>query len=401
MKWLILVLVCLHLSEGLLRVPLLKGKSIRETMKEKGVLHKYLEKHRHYDPAYKFFNNFATAYEPLSNNMDMSYYGQISIGTPPQNFLVLFDTGSSNLWVPSTYCQSEACTSHTMFNPSQSSTFSTQNQYFSIQYGSGSLTGIFGYDTVAIQSLSITNQEFGLSETEPGSNFVYAQFDGILGLAYPSLSAGGAQTVMQGLLQENLLDAPIFSFYLSGQEGSQGGELVLGGVDSSLYTGQITWTPVTQTTYWQIGIESFSVGEQTSNWCSQGCQGIVDTGTSLLTAPQQIFSELMQYIGAQADDNGQYVASCDTESLPTLIFVISGTSFPLPPSAYVLQSENDYCTVGIEPTYLASQNGQPLWILGDVFLRSYYSVYDLGNNQVGFATAVSCPRRGGGVGHGM
>lgn len=53
-----------------------------------------------------------------------------------------------------------------------------------------------------------------------------------------------------------------------------------------------------------------------------------------------------------------------------------------------LVQNNGYCTVGVEPTYLPSQNGQPLWILGDVFLRSYYSVYDMGNNRVGFATAA-------------
>ncbi|XP_028587866.1 gastricsin-like [Podarcis muralis] len=386
MKWLILALVCLHLCEGaVVKVPLKKFKSMREVMKEKGVLEKFL-KDNHYDPASKYFNNYASGYEPLANYMDMSYYGEISIGTPPQNFLVLFDTGSSNLWVPSVYCQSQACTNHPLFNPSQSSTYSTNDQTFSLQYGTGSLTGLFGYDTVTIQGISITNQEFGLSETEPGTNFVYAQFDGILGLAYPAISSGGATTVMQGMLQQNLLDAPVFGFYLSGQEGNQGGELALGGVDSSLYSGQIVWTPVTQEAYWQIAIESFYIGNQISNWCSQGCQAIVDTGTSLLTAPQQVFGELMQYIGAEQDSNGEYVVSCSNiQSMPTITFVIGGSSFPLSPSAYVLQNNSGYCSIGIMPTYLPSQNGQPLWILGDVFLRSYYSVYDLGNNQVGFA----------------
>ncbi|XP_044307238.1 gastricsin-like [Varanus komodoensis] len=390
MKWLILALVCLHLSEGaVIKVPLKRFKSMREVMKEKGVLEHYV-KHHHYDPASKYFNQFATAYEPLANYMDMSYYGQISIGTPAQNFLVLFDTGSSNLWVPSVYCQSEACTNHPLFDPSQSSTYSSNGQTFSLQYGTGSLTGVFGYDTVTIQGISISNQEFGLSETEPGTNFVYSQFDGILGLAYPSISAGGATTVMQGLLQENLLDAPVFSFYLSGQEGSQGGgELVLGGVDSNLYSGQIFWTPVTQEAYWQIGIESFYIGNEITDWCGQGCQGIVDTGTSLLTAPGQIFAELMQYIGAQEDSNGEYVVSCSNiQSMPTITFTINGNNFPLSPSAYVLENNGGYCSIGIMPTYLPSQNGQPLWILGDVFLRSYYSVYDLGNNQIGFAAAA-------------
>ncbi|KAG8132118.1 hypothetical protein E2320_010000 [Naja naja] len=350
---------------------------MREVMKEKGVNGPLL--HKYYDPASKYTNSFA-----------MSYYGQISIGTPPQNFMVLFDTGSSNLWVPSVYCQSQPCNNHQLFNPSQSSTYSSNGQTFSIQYGSGSLTGVFGYDTVTIQGIPITNQEFGLSETEPGSAFVYSKFDGILGLAYPSLSAGGATTVMQGMIQENLIDAPVFSFYLSQQPSVQnGGALILGGIDSSLYTGQIYWSPVTQDLYWQIAIDGFMVNNQVTNWCSQGCQAIVDTGTSLLTVPGQFFDQLMQQLGAQQNNYGTFVVNCnDLQYMPTITFDINGVNFPLTPSAYVLQYSGDYCEVGISPTYLPSQNGQPLWILGDVFLRPYYSVYDLGNNRVGFAAAA-------------
>jgi len=361
---------------------------MREVMKEKGVYEQL--RHKYYDPASKYINKFASGIEPLANYMDMSYYGEISIGTPPQNFMVLFDTGSSNLWVPSVYCQSAPCSNHPLFNPNESSTYSSNGQTFSIQYGSGSLTGVFGYDTVTIQGISITNQEFGLSETEPGSAFVYSKFDGILGLAYPSLSAGGATTVMQGMIQESLLNAPVFSFYLSQQPSSEdGGALIFGGVDSSLFNGQIYWTPVTQDLYWQIGIDSFYVDNQITNWCSQGCQGIVDTGTSLLTVPGQVYGELMQYIGAQQNGYGEYVVSCNNiQNLPTISFVINGVSFPLSPSAYILQYSGGNCQVGMMPTYLPSQNGQPLWILGDVFLRSYYSVYDLGNNQLGFAAAA-------------
>uniref|UniRef100_A0A670ZBH9 Progastricsin n=1 Tax=Pseudonaja textilis TaxID=8673 RepID=A0A670ZBH9_PSETE len=370
------------------RVPLKRFKSMRELMKEKGVNGPLL--YKYYDPASKYTNSFATADEPLANYMDLTYYGQISIGTPPQNFMVLFDTGSSNLWVPSVYCQSQPCNNHPLFNPSQSSTYSSNGQTFSMQYGSGSLTGVFGYDTVTIQGIPITNQEFGLSETEPGTAFLYSKFDGILGLAYPSLSAGGATTVMQGMIQENLLDAPVFSFYLSRQPSFQnGGALILGGVDSSLYTGQIYWSPVTQDLYWQIAIEGFLVNNQVSNWCSQGCQAIVDTGTSLLTVPGQFFDQLMERLGAQQNNYGEFVVNCNNlQSMPTITFAINGVYFPLTPANYVLQYSGDYCRIAIMPTYLPSQNGQPLWILGDVFLRPYYSVYDLGNNRVGFAAAA-------------
>ncbi|XP_011799230.1 PREDICTED: gastricsin isoform X2 [Colobus angolensis palliatus] len=215
MKSLVVVLLCLQLLEAaVLKVPLKKFKSIRETMKEKGLLGEFLRTHK-YDPAWKYrFGDLSVSYEPMAY-MDAAYFGEISIGTPPQNFLVLFDTGSSNLWVPSVYCQSQACTSHSRFNPSESSTYSTNGQTFSLQYGSGSLTGFFGYDTLTVQSIQVPNQEFGLSENEPGTNFVYAQFDGIMGLAYPALSVDGATTAMQGMVQEGALTSPIFSVYLS------------------------------------------------------------------------------------------------------------------------------------------------------------------------------------------
>ncbi|KAG3289443.1 gastricsin-like [Ictidomys tridecemlineatus] len=368
------------------KVPLRKMKTMRQTMREKGLLGDFLRTHK-YDPAQKYrFSDFSVLYEPMSY-MDAAYFGEISIGTPPQNFLVLFDTGSSNLWVPSVYCQSQACTTHPRFNPSESSTFSTNGQTFSLQYGTGSLTGFFGYDTLTVQSIQVPNQEFGLSEQEPGTFFVYMKFDGIMGLAYPALSSGGATTALQGMLQVDALSSPMFSVYLSNQQGSEdGGAVIFGGVDESLYTGQIFWAPVTQELYWQISMQEFYVGEEASGWCSQGCQAIVDTGTSLLVVPKKHLSSLLQTIGAQEDQYGQFFVNCnDVQNLPTFTFVINGVQFPLPPSAYILK-EDGYCSVGLQSIDMTLEDGQPYWILGDVFLRSYYSIFDLANNRVGFAT---------------
>ncbi|OXB70216.1 UNVERIFIED_CONTAM: hypothetical protein H355_012689 [Colinus virginianus] len=388
MKCLVLAVLCLQLTEGLVRIKLKKGKSIREKMREAGVLEQYLKKINH-DPAKKYrFGKDYVVYEPMASHLDSSYFGEISIGTPPQNFLVLFDTGSSNLWVPSTLCQTPACKNHAKFKPNASSTFINNGQTIALSYGSGTLTVQLGYDTLRIQTITVRNQEFGLSRDEPTQPFYYAQFDGIMGMAYPALAAGGTPTPLQGMLQQHQLNQPIFSFYFSRNPTyNYGGELVLGGVDTQLFTGDIVWAPVTEELYWQVAIDEFAIGQSVTGWCSQGCQAIVDTGTFLLTVPQQYLSSFLQAVGAQETSFGYAVDCNKIQSLPTISFIINGVQLPLTPSAYVLKS-NGYCTVGIEVTYLPSQNGQPLWILGDVFLKEYYTIFDMAYNRIGFAKSV-------------
>ncbi|XP_017354866.1 pepsin B-like [Cebus imitator] len=216
MRVLVLVLACLHLSGGVERIILRKGKFIHQTVEEQGVLETLLRHHPKADPTTKYhFNNDAVAYEPITNYMDSFYFGEISFGTSPQNFLVLFDRGSSNLWVPSIYCQSQACSSHNRFNSSLSSTFRNNRQTYTLPYGSGSLSVFLGYDTVTVQNIIINNQEFGLSENEPSDSFYYSDFNGILGIVYPNTAMGNTPTVMQGLLQQGQLTQPNFSFCFS------------------------------------------------------------------------------------------------------------------------------------------------------------------------------------------
>ncbi|XP_072500432.1 pepsin B-like [Notamacropus eugenii] len=237
----------------------------------------------------------------------------------------------------------------------------------------------------AVQNIVVCNQEFGLSENDPLRPFYYSDFDKILGMAYPAMAVACFPTEMQGMLQQGQLPEPGFSFYFSSQPTQQyGRELILGGMDPQLYSGQITWTPMTQEVYWQIGIEEFAMGNQVAVWCSQGCQAIVDTRTFLLAVPQQYMNAFLQATGAQQVQNGDFLVNYSyIQDMPTVTFVLTGAQFPLPPSAYVL-TNNGYYWFGIEATYLPSPSGQPLWILGNVFLKEYYSVYDMANNTIGF-----------------
>ncbi|XP_038675281.1 pepsin A-like [Scyliorhinus canicula] len=385
MKWLIITIACIQLSECLFRMPLFKGKSTRNILREKGLLEDFLKNHP-YDPSSKFEGPLSlNAYEPMTNHIDMEYYGRISIGNPPQSFTVVFDTGSSNLWVPSVYCSQASCTKHRRFDPSRSSTYHSNNQAVSIQYGTGAMVGILGYDTVSISNMMIRDQEFGLATSEPGGFYSYMTFDGILGLAYPSLASGRATTVFHNMVAQNLLDQPLFSVYLTRGYGESGSEILFGGIDSSHYTGQIRWVPVTREVYWQVNIDRITINGQIVA-CDGGCPAIVDTGTSFLTGTNSAIDTIQEYIGASGSQNSAASIDCSKlGSMPDVVFTINGMDFPLSPQVYTLQ-ESFY---GRNICYSGFAGGAAgLWILGDVFIGGYYTIFDHGNNRLGFAQAV-------------
>ncbi|XP_020653743.3 cathepsin E [Pogona vitticeps] len=392
MKLLILVILCIWLANGLQRVPLKKHKSLRKTLRERGQLSQFWKSHKLDMIQYtQECSAFKDTSEPLLNYFDVEYFGQISIGNPPQNFTVLFDTGSSNLWVPSVYCASKACAAHSRFHPSQSSTYTEVGTAFSIQYGTGSLTGIIGMDEVIVEGLTIANQQFAESTSEPGSTFLDSEFDGILGLAYPSLAVDGVTPVFDNMIAQNLVELPIFSVYLSrNPDSSVGGELVFGGFDPSHFSGNLNWIPVTKQGYWQILLDNIQVGG-TVEFCAEGCQAIVDTGTSLITGPSEDIKQMQNLIGAQPVD-GEYAVECNNLNvMPSVTFTINGIPYTLTPEAYTLADSSDgmqLCTSGFQGLDMQTTSG-PLWILGDVFIGQYYSVFDRGNNRVGLAPVAS------------
>ncbi|GLB33847.1 putative peptidase A1 family protein [Lyophyllum shimeji] len=303
---------------------------------------------------------------PLSNFMNAQYYSEITLGTPPQTFKVILDTGSSNLWVPSVKCTSIACFLHSKYDSTASSTYKKNGTSFSIQYGSGSMEGFVSRDLLHIGDLAVEDQLFAEALKEPGLAFAFGRFDGILGLAYDTISVNHITPPFYNMINQGLLDEPVFSFRVGSSE-DDGGEAVFGGIDSSAYTGKITYVPVRRKAYWEVELEKVSFGDDEVELENTGAA--IDTGTSLIALPTDLAEMLNTQIGAKKSWNGQYQVDCaKVPSLPDLSFYFGGKAYPLKGSDYVLEVQGT-CISAFTGMDINLPGGGSLWIVGDVFLR--------------------------------
>ena len=388
-------------TEGLKRIRLLKRESLRQILSDENVviLNKSANLKRKYPD---HFNGLAApsagpAPEPLANYMDAQYYGEIGLGSPVQSFKVIFDTGSSNLWVPSKKCYSIACWLHSTYASRKSSTYKVDGRSLDISYGSGSMKGFLSQDNLELAGVTVRNQTFGEATSLPGVTFVAAKFDGLLGMGFQTISQDNVVTPFQNMIEQKLIAEPVFSFYLNrDQTKSPGGEIIFGGIDKNYIAGEITYTPVTHPGYWQFKMDEVSIsanGEGDNNnksdvltVCESGCQAIADTGTSLIAGPKADILKLNERIGAIPVPGGEYVLpSCDLSKLPELKFKIEGREFGLKPEQYILQINQAGQKICLSGLFGMDIPNHPLWILGDVFIGPYYTVFDYGNKRVGFA----------------
>ena len=351
----------------------------------------------------------------LSDYYNNEFVGNLGVGTPAQYFTVVFDTGSSDIWLPGEKCKT--CGDHKYFDSTQSSTYSTvgkgkNKESFKISYGSGGVKGIVATDTITLSTITLPNVVFGevTSEDEAISSF---DMDGICGLAFDGLAVITTPSLLQSVKANYPHLSQSFSMYLSSDPDDETtpSKIIFGDYDLTIVgeQAQFFYSPIVRytdvLTYWTVGMKSFVVGtsnqfmgasnvEVAFSVCSYGttCLAIVDSGTSGLGIPMEYYQSVLTTVTYGMRCKELSCIGVKESDFPVLLVSLDPDStFPLLPSDYVECSDYDECVVRF-------QQSSDFWILGDVFIEAYYTHFDVDNLRIGFACNGECS---GGGWHGQ
>ncbi|EKM61624.1 uncharacterized protein PHACADRAFT_112385 [Phanerochaete carnosa HHB-10118-sp] len=323
---------------------------------------------------------------PVTNTAT-SYTAEVGVGDPATTYNLIVDTGSSNTWVGagSKYVAT--------------STSKNTDNTVSVSYGSGSFSGEEYTDQVTLGSLVINDQSIGVASQSEG----FQGSDGILGIGPVDLTentvsnTGAVPTVTDNLFSQGLIPASVVAVYFepTTQESVTNGELTFGGTDSSKYTGDINYIPLTRTSpasqYWGID-QSITYG---STSILSSTAGIVDTGTTLTLIATDAFKSYQAATGAVLDKNSGLlrITSSQYQSLQSLNFNIGGVTYELSPNAQIWPRSLNTAIGGssgdiyLIVSDLGSNSGEGLdFVNGQTWLERFYSVYDTDNQQLGLAT---------------
>ncbi|KAK7023139.1 peptidase A1 domain-containing protein [Favolaschia claudopus] len=345
----------------------------------------------------------ATNFVVTDQEGDASYFSTVSIGTPPQTFNVILDTGSSDLFVLDSTCSQ--CSNAPLFDSSKSSTF-TQQQTTKptiISYGSGSVEGFIGTDTVTMGSFTVPSQTF-LTVEALDQGLIEGSVSGLIGLAFQGLAETASPPFWQALATGNKLSTPEMAFQLLRSQSADdqpGGTFTLGGTNSSLFTGSIEFHDLVNAsppTFWQVQLQAVTVqGNSVSISTGNAAISAIDTGTTAIGGPTDDVKAIYAAIPNSAPVNqrggqGFFQFPCSTNINVTLSF--GGQAWPISSQDMNLgpvEQGSSMCAGAIFDLTLGSNagGGGPSWVIGDTFLKNVYSVFRQNPMAVGFAQLAS------------
>lgn len=317
------------------------------------------------------------------------YVGEIAIGSPAQKFRMIINTASIETWL---YKRAG-------YKQTESSTYKKDGRQYNITYGNSALlSGRISIDTFNIAGLIIRDQKF--VEVEEGDDDILQQFDcdGVLGIG--SVQKIGQPVDYLGafdmMVAQNLLPRAVLSLHLyKDVNRSPAGELIFGGTDERFYEGSIEYTE--KDNRWNdlaelngVCLDWSSATLDKPSHTINGPKIAVDSTTNLMTGNALSAENINKAIGATQFLQYKIYAlpECVGEvlkGLPEIRFELKSQTFSLTPDDYIIKKELMGDTVCISAIKGANEYA---WRVGNVFLRKYYSVFDMENNRLGFARSV-------------
>ena len=305
------------------------------------------------------------AHVHLKDYMNTQYFAPVTIGTPAQEFPLVPDTGSSNVWVYSSRCTDIPCSYHKLFDGSKSSTYAKDGSKFELHYGSGGVSGYQSYDTVKFGGATAEKFHFGEILNVDGIAFYASDMCGILGLAYDTISMYHMPTFVDA---DDKADKS-FAFYL--HTNPEESYITIPGTDEARDS-EWEFHDVIEKRYYSIQLDS--VGGVKSSY-----KGVIDSGTSLIVGAKSYIDEIMNGITVNQDCS-------NLDSLPNIDVVFNGQTYPLTAEQWVIkvtQGDQSQCISGFMGAEFPE--GFDYMIVGDVFMRAYPTYFDKPNNRVGFS----------------
>jgi cathepsin D len=312
------------------------------------------------------------------DGQDYSYFSTMKFGSKETPMYMLIDTGSANTWVMGTECKSSSCEVHNLFGPPDSTTLNVTKDPWSLTYGTGTVEGVVASDTVAFANYSV-ELGFGLATTA-SDDFDSYPMDGLLGLGRPSSNILGTPTLMEVLASKKELASNIVGIHLQRDaDGAKDGQITFGGVDKTKFTGGISYTKaLANDGNWEIPVSGCAVNGVSANLT--GRTATIDTGTTYILMPPTDAEVLMSLIPGAVGDGEYYNIPCMSTAL--IQFTFSGVTYSVGPKDYLGKANGSSCAclvVGHQAF------GPDQWILGDVFLKNVYTIFDYDNERIGFA----------------
>ncbi|XP_076267637.1 lysosomal aspartic protease-like [Rhynchophorus ferrugineus] len=337
----------------------------------------------------------------LYRYLDNEYYAQIRVGKPSQPMNVAFDTAWTATWLMSEQCPwtTIGCIGHDKYDHSKSSLYKKDGRQFKIEDEGYNLTGFFSYDVLYVSHINVTDQMF-VEMTSVPYTYIFSKLDGVIGLG---LQIDAYVPFFYNLIQQKKIENPLFSIYLNrDKQSDHGGNIILGFIekrhihshkDSNNQTiyDDILYLPIKSGTYWQFDLDKvFLNGSKDANitLCSSGCTALTDTSSNSIYGPKDQVDQIHNNINAKPWLLGRYSVACDTISkLPEIIFYIGGKPFSLKGRDYTIQMTWHSLSICLS-AFIGDNSLNNMWGLGGAFLSEYYSIYDLGNKQIGFVKAA-------------